>query len=49
MKFSIIGGEILKSDKYINVINPSNEEIIDRVTVADREKTKEAIDLAYDS
>jgi succinyl-CoA reductase len=49
MKFSIIGGEILKSDKYINVINPSNEEIIDRVTIADREKTKEAIDLAYES
>ncbi|MDT7886672.1 MAG: aldehyde dehydrogenase family protein, partial [Thermoproteota archaeon] len=49
MKFSIIGGEILKSDKYINVINPSNEEIIDRVAIADREKTKEAIDLAYES
>lgn len=49
MKYSIIGGEILKSEEYINVINPSTEEIIEKVTIANREKTREAIDLAYES
>jgi len=45
----ILGGEKVRGERVIKVLNPATEEVVGEVWEAGREETRRAVDLALES